>query len=147
MQFRIGLVPSLLQSCRRGPREPFDAAAAGALAGQGSGASADAPWGHDQEMRLEINRLFLTGILLADPQDGEGPEGEPVSVLLMAFPAPNPDGTAEQIEIATCEVEVSERVIESHVEKLQAGSSVAITGQIRDGGGVIATVLHSGPPF
>jgi hypothetical protein len=100
----------------------------------------------DQDPRLVLNSLFLSGILVADPQEDEGRNGERMTLLLVAFPAPDPRDTTERPETASCEVEVPEQVSRRHSKKLQAGASVFITGQLSGGGGVIATDLHSGPP-
>jgi single-stranded DNA-binding protein len=90
--------------------------------------------------------VYLSGVLAADPQRDRGRDGEPVALLLVAFPAPDDSGGAERPETASCEVEVPRRVAEVHSEELRAGRSVFITGQLSGGGGVIATEIHSGPP-
>lgn len=93
-----------------------------------------------------LNRLFLSGILAADPQKDEGRDGNPVTLLLVAFPAPDARDTQERAETASCEVEVPDHVAEKHGRRLRAGDSIFITGQLSGGGGVIATEVHSGPP-
>ena len=99
-----------------------------------------------QDPRLALNRLFLSGVLAADPVRERGRDGDPVTLLLLAFPAPDARDTQERSETASCEVEVPEHVAEKHGGKLRAGESVFVTGQLSGGGGVIATELHSGPP-
>lgn len=99
-----------------------------------------------QDPRLAINRLFLSGVLAADPQRDRGREGDPVTLLLLAFPAPDARDTEERAETASCEVEVPSRVSEKHGKRLRAGESVFVTGQLSGGGGVIATEIHTGPP-
>jgi Single-strand binding protein family len=106
--------------------------AAGALAGE------DSP--------LALNRLYLSGVLAADPLEDKGRDGDPVTLLLIAFPAPDARDTRERVETANCEVEVPLGVSRNHAEKLRVGESVFVTGQLSGGGGVIATELHSGPP-
>lgn len=99
----------------------------------------------DQDPRLVLNRLFLSGVLAADPLQDEGRDGEPVALLLIAFPAPEArDG--ERPETASCEVEVPASLAERHSRKLRAGDSIFITGQLSGGGGVLALEIHSGPP-
>jgi single-stranded DNA-binding protein len=93
-----------------------------------------------------LNRLFLSGIVVADPQRDEGRDGNPVTLLLVAFPAPDSRDTVEGVETASCEVEVPEHVVAHHPKELRAGVSVFITGQLSGGGGVVATEIHSGPP-
>jgi hypothetical protein len=129
----MSFLPRLRQSCRsdalRG--HPSSVGAAGALQGQDS--------------RLVLNRLFLSGILATDPQVDEGRNGDPVTLLLIAFPAPDAKDTQERMETASCEVEVPSSVAERHSKKLRAGESIFVTGQLTGGGGVIATEIHSGP--
>jgi len=135
-----------------------DAASAGARGWQGSSAATDALCGHPllpaglagappgQEPQRGLNRLHLSGVLAADPQRDRGRDGEPVALLLVAFPAPDDSGGGERPETASCEVEVPDQVAEVHSEELRAGRSIFITGQLSGGGGVIATEIHSGPP-
>jgi hypothetical protein len=125
--------------------------------GQGSSARGDALDGRSplaevasalrgQDSRLALNRLFLSGVLAADPQEDKGRDGEPVTLLLIAFPAPDARDTEERLETASCEVEVPAAVSEKHGQELKPGESILITGQLSGGGGVIATEVHSGPP-
>jgi Single-strand binding protein family len=126
--------------------------------GQGPSAATDALCGHPslqtgaagappgQESRRGLNRVYLSGVLAADPQRDQGRDGRPVALLLVAFPAPDDSGGAERPETASCEVEVPEHVGEVHSEELRAGGSIFIVGQLSGGGGVIATEIHSGPP-
>jgi single-stranded DNA-binding protein len=93
-----------------------------------------------------LNRLFLSGVLAADPQRDEGRDGNPVLLLLIAFPAPDARETAERPETASCEVEVPGPIAERYAKKLRASDSIFITGQLSGGGGIIATQIHSGPP-
>jgi Single-strand binding protein family len=95
--------------------------------------------------RLLLNRLFLSGILAEDPRHDKGRDGNPVTLLLVAFPAPDTSDTYEHSETASCEIEVPERVAERNAMQLRAGGSIFITGQLSGGGGVIATEIHSGP--
>jgi hypothetical protein len=98
-----------------------------------------------QDPRLDVNRLFLSGILVADPQRDEGRDGAPITLLLVAFPAPDTPETRERPEAASCEVEVPEHVAEHRRGELRAGVAILITGQLSGGGGVIATEIRSGP--
>lgn len=135
-----------------------DAASAGARGWQGPSAATDALCGHPslqtgaagapqgQGSERGLNRLYLSGVLAADPQRDRGRDGEPVALLLVVFPAPDDSGGRERPETASCEVEVPKQVAEVHSEELHAGRSVFITGQLSGGGGVIATEIHSGPP-
>lgn len=147
----------LRQSCRRNHRVSADAASAGAVGWQGPSAATDALYGRPsfwtraagalqgQDLERGVNRVHLSGVLAADPLRDMGRDGEPVALLLLAFPAPDDCETAERPETASCELEVPEHVAEVHSEKLRAGASIFITGQLSGGGGVIATEIHSGP--
>jgi primosomal replication protein N len=144
----MSLFPRLRQAC---PGSRWGTAAA--QAGQGSDALArHSPLAEvasalqGQDSRLALNRLFLSGVLAADPQKEKGRDGDPVILLLVAFPAPDAKDTQERVETASCEVEVPARVAEKHGQELRPGESIFITGQLSGGGGVIATELHSGPP-
>lgn len=150
--------PRIRQSCRRDCRGPADAASSGARTGQGPSATADALRGHPptagaagalqgRDPRLAHNRLYLSGVLAAEPQVDKGRDGEPVLVLLLAFPAPDAGSAYERVETACCEIEVPASVADRHSEEFQAGWSLLITGQLTGGGGVIASELHSGPPL
>jgi hypothetical protein len=100
----------------------------------------------DLNPRLQLNRLFLSGILAADPRRDESRGGEPVTLLLVAFPAPDPSDSVETTDTACCEVEVPEHVHLGRPGELRAGGSIFVTAQLSGGGGVLATEVHSGPP-
>jgi hypothetical protein len=67
--------------------------------------------------RLQLNRLFLSRILAADPRRDESRGGKPVTLLMVAFPTPDPSDNAEATETACCEVEVPEHVQNSAVPR------------------------------
>jgi hypothetical protein len=56
--------------------------------------------------------VYLSGVLVADPQRDKGRDGRPVALLLVAFPAPDDSDSAERPETASCEVEVPDHVAE-----------------------------------
>jgi Single-strand binding protein family len=153
----MSLLPRLRQVCRPAHQGPTGAAATDARGGRAPDASADAPPGHcslagtasalrGEDSRLVLNRLFLSGILAADSHEDEGRDGQPVTLLLIAFPAPDAKNTEERVETASCEIEVPGSLADRHGEKLRAGNSIFITGQLSGGGGVVATEIHAGPP-
>lgn len=132
------------QACRGDGQGP--SASAGATRGHPPTLTGAAGALHGQDSRLLLNRLFLSGVLAAEPQVDEGRDGKPVTLLLIAFPAPDPRDTAGRPETASCEVEVPEQVSAHNPSELRAGAAIFITGQLSGGGGVIATEVHSGPP-
>jgi hypothetical protein len=69
-----------------------------------------------------------------------------VTLLLVAFPTPDPSDTAQTPATASCEVEVPEDVDLGRPGELRAGASIFVTAQLSGGGGVLATEVHSGPP-
>jgi hypothetical protein len=89
--------------------------------------------------------VFLSAVLVADPLKDVGRDGEPVTLLLVAFPAPDTPETREYSEAASCEVEVPEHVAEPRRGELRAGVAILITGLLSGGGGVIATEIRLGP--
>ena len=93
-------------------------------------AAAGAP--HDQDPS-EINYLFLGGILAADPLEDVDREGEPVTLLLLAFPAPDASENAGRLETASCEVEVPDHVVQSTGEELRVGAIIFVSGQVAGG--------------
>lgn len=121
-------------------------AATGALSGHPPLATGAAGAPQGQAPPDGLNCVWLSGVLAADPQRDRGRDGEPVALLLVAFPAPDGAECAERPETASCEVEVPEDVAEVHSEKLRAGRSIFIAGQLSGGGGVLATEVHTGPP-
>jgi Single-strand binding protein family len=125
----MSLPPRLRQSCREGSSS---AGAASAL--------------RQQDPRPALNRLSLSGVLAADPLEDKGRDGDPVTLLLIAFPAPDARDAGEWSETASCEVEVPARVSQKHGKELRTGGSVFVSGQLSGGGGVIATEVRSGPP-
>lgn len=146
------LFPRLRQSCRRDRWGSTDFSS-GPRVGEGSSSAAAALCGRpslvgtagalqDHDSRLLLNRLFLSGVLIADPQRDKDRNGDPTTCLTIAFPAPD---AKEPSETALCEIEVPDPVSEQHGKGPQAGDVVFITGQMSGGGGVIATAVHSGP--
>ena len=69
-----------------------------------------------------------------------------MTLLLVAFPAPDTPETREWPEAASCEIEVPEQIAKPRRRELRAGVAIFITGQLSGGGGIIATEIHSGPP-
>ena len=66
----MSLTPRVRHSCRKGRQASAGAASAG------------------QDSRLLHNRVYLSGILAAEPLVDQGRDGEPVVVLFLAFRPP-----------------------------------------------------------
>ena len=98
-----------------------------------------------QDPALGVNCLFLAGVLATDPLEDQDREGKPITLLLIVFPAPDSKDTADHLETASCEVEVPDPVVQRYSQKLRAGVSIFITGQLSGGGGILARELDSLP--
>jgi len=109
------------------------------------------PQGLGEELRalevaqteLGLNSVFLSGVLIAEPQEDKDRRGEPVTLLLVAFLVEEQPGEGE--EMASCEVEVPDAVAAEAGGELRAGAAVVVTGILNGGGGVWASLLRSGP--
>ena len=89
-----------------------------------------------------MNHVVLTGLITADPQRDKSREGEPVTVLLVAFVAPDEKSGGT----ACCEVEILDELADCHRPKLRAGAPILISGEIMGAGGLWATMLAVGEP-
>jgi hypothetical protein len=128
----MSLLARFRQACRTGPRGPADAG--------------DARGRQGPDQRLGLNRAFLSGVLAEDPRRDKDRNGDPVLLLIVAFPAPDTREGRPGLEPALQEIEVPEEVAGRHRGELRLGESVFVTGPLSGGGGIIATEVHSGPP-
>jgi hypothetical protein len=83
-----------------------------------------------------MNHVVLTGRIAADPQRDRNHDGEPVTVLLVSFIAP--DGTA------CCEVEVPDELAEPHRRNLLTGVAVFVSGAMTGPGALWARTFAAG---
>ncbi len=137
----------LRESCRRGrwalrssgererrmpldPRHGHPPGAAGVDAARGQG-------------QPQHNSVYLTGVLADDPQRDKGRTGEPVTLLIIAFLAPDPL-PSEGGAVASCEIEVPDAVTAEAGGELRVGAPVLITGSLSGGGGVLASSVRAG---
>lgn len=105
-----------------------------ALSGADSAALAQA------EDSLEMNHVVLSGLIAADPLRDQSRDGAPITVLLVAFIAPDEkaDGTA------CCEVEVLDKIADCHRSKLSPGAAILILGEMTGAGGLWAREIVVG---
>ncbi len=125
-------------------RRQVHSATAGALSGE-----APSSWTEGASRggrRLELNHVLLTGILAADPQPEKSRDGDPVTLLLVAFSALESEDGEDGWIPASCEVEVPHEIAEPHSRDLRAGAAVLIAGRLTGGGGIVAIHLESAPP-
>lgn len=92
------------------------------------------------EDSLEMNHVVLSGLIAADPLRDQSRDGEPITVLLVAFIAPDEkaDGTA------CCEVEVLDEIADCHRSKLSPGAAILISGAMTGAGGLWAREIAVG---
>jgi hypothetical protein len=113
---RISLVPRLLPGHPRRADDPL-------LVPLGSGE--------------EINRAVLSGLIAAAPARDTSRDGDPITVLLLSFAAP--DDRARHGSNC-CEVEIPDSIADRHRRWLRAGRRIWVAGQLT-GNGLWATSL------
>lgn len=85
----------------------------------------------------EVNRAVLSGLIAAEPRPDKSREGDPITVLLVAFTAPD----ERMGNTATCcEVEILDSIADRHRRQLRAGQRVWVAGHLT-GDGIWATSL------
>jgi hypothetical protein len=83
-----------------------------------------------------MNQVVLTGRIADGPQRDTSHDGEPVTVLLVSFIAP--DGTG------CCEVEVPDELAEPHRGNLLTGVAVFVSGAMTGPGALWARTFAAG---
>jgi hypothetical protein len=85
----------------------------------------------------EVNRAVLSGLIAAEPRPDKSRDGDPITVLLLAFTAPD----ERMGNTATCcEVEILDSIADGHRRRLRAGERVWVAGHLT-GDGLWATSL------
>jgi primosomal replication protein N len=120
---RIRLVPRLLPRCPR-PTDRDDPL----LVSLGSGE--------------EINRAVLSGLIAAAPAHDTSRAGDPITVLLLSYEAPDEQARRGS---TCCEVEVPDSIADRHRRWLRAGRRVWVAGQL-NGNTLWATSLGTSGP-
>ena len=115
---KIGLVPRLLPAGRSGAGGYDDPL----LVSLGSGE--------------EVNRAVLSGLIAAEPSRDTSRDGDPITVLLVSFSAPDEARAGS----TCCEVEVTDSIADRHRRQLRVGRRVWVAGQLT-GTGLWATSL------
>lgn len=152
----MNLFPRLRQSCQRDQDVPAADPHAGTRIGQGPSATsavdalcgnpprrgAAAQPGH-YEPEFEVNHAVFSGLIVADPQRDKSREGDPITVLLISFPAPD-----ERVHwgSACCEVEVLDEIADEHRDKLRVGAPILVSGELTGAGGIWAKFISPGEP-
>ena len=86
----------------------------------------------------EANVALLTGMIVDDPVQDKSREGEPVTVLLVAFDAPDERARGA---VAVCEVEVPDEIAGKQGRQLRAGTRLVVVGRLTGAGGLWATAI------
>jgi Single-strand binding protein family len=91
----------------------------------------------------EVNNAILSGTIVEEPLRDKSRDGDPITVLLVSFTAP--DDKARRAS-ACCEVEVPDPVADQCRRQLQAGGRVAVVGRLTGAGGLWATAIATRKP-
>lgn len=91
----------------------------------------------------EANVALLTGTIVEDPLRDKSRDGDPVTVLLMSFDAP--DEKARRA-VAVCEVEVPDEIADGHRGQLRPGMRLVVVGQLTGAGGIWASAIATRKP-
>lgn len=75
----------------------------------------------------EINRAVLSGLIAAPPARDTSRDGDPITVLVLSFDAP--DDRAPQSS-SCCEVKILDSIADRHRRWLRAGRRVWVAGQL-----------------
>jgi hypothetical protein len=90
----------------------------------------------------EANVALLSGTIVEEPLRDKSRDGDPVTVLLVSFDAP--DEKARRA-VAVCEVEVPDPVADEHREGLKVGRRLVVVGRLT-GAGLWATAMLTRQP-
>jgi hypothetical protein len=121
----VSLLPRLRQAC-------VEAKAS-------SGASPIVPrLGDLDELEEGVNRAVLSGVMVEEPQRDKSRDGDPITVLLIAFAAPDERARSGS---ACCEVEVLDEIADRYRRQLRLGSTVLVVGELIGAGGLWANFL------
>jgi hypothetical protein len=122
----MSLLPRVRQACR-------PAKAEGTLPSNVSPAELSLP-----DPDEEANVALLSGTIVEEPLRDKSRDGDPVTVILMSFDAPDersPRGSA------CCEVEVPDEIADQQRDQLRAGSRLVVLGRLTGAGGLWATAI------
>jgi hypothetical protein len=123
----LSFVPRLRQACR--PTR------------KGSASTGPAPAAVDLTLpdpEEEANVALLSGTIVEEPVRDKSRDGDPITVLLIAFDAP--DEKARRAA-ACCEVEIPDEIAERQRGRLRAGRRLVVLGQLTGAGGLWATAI------
>jgi hypothetical protein len=125
----MSFLPRLRQAC-----QPVEAAAL--LGTKGSSVEVSLP--HPNE---EANVALLSGTIVEEPLQDKSRDGDPVTVLLVSFGAPDEKA---RCAVAVCEVEVPDEIADKQRKQLRAGRRLVVLGRLTGAGGLWATTIITG---
>jgi hypothetical protein len=91
----------------------------------------------------EANVALISGTIVEEPLQDKSRDGDPVTVLLVSFDAP--DEKARRA-VAVCEVEVPDEIADKQRKQLRAGRRLVVLGQLTGAGGLWATAIVTRQP-
>jgi hypothetical protein len=97
----------------------------------------------DPALGDEVNAAVLTGVMVDEPQRDRSRDGNPITVLLVSFPAPDERASSGS---ALCEVEIPDEIADRQRSQLRLGASVLVVGELMGAGGLWATFLTAKSP-
>jgi len=86
----------------------------------------------------EANVALLSGTIAEEPLRDKDRSGDPVTVLLVAFDAPDEKARGT---VAVCDVEVPDEIANIHRKALRAGKRLVVLGRLTGAGGLWATAI------
>jgi hypothetical protein len=86
----------------------------------------------------EANVALLSGTIVEEPLRDKSRDGDPVTVLLVAFDAPDERSRRGS---ACCEVELPDELADQQRDQLRAGRRLVVLGQLTGAGGLWATTI------
>lgn len=79
-----------------------------------------------------INYAVVTGTLISDPIEDEGPGGEPLTLLEIKFPVAHPEDPRLLWTYAFYDVQVPDKVGGREIKELRKGAPVLVAGQLSE---------------
>jgi hypothetical protein len=92
----------------------------------------------DLDLEQGVNRAILSGVMVDEPQRDRSRDGDPITVLLISFPAPDERAGSGS---ALCEVEVLDEIADRHRRQLRLGATLLVVGELMGAGGLWANFL------
>ncbi len=97
----------------------------------------------DLDLEQGVNRAVISGVMVDEPQRQQSRDGDPITVLLISFPAPDERvGSGSTL----CEVEILDELADRHRGQLRLGATVLVVGELMGAGGLWADFLTARSP-